>query len=200
MDLDSLTMPLSITNSSWHSPSNAHAYRLLIFKELVATCLAATKRWDFDPVRRPCQPLSLSISGLQLLPQPLIRALTAPCLIDHGSFLSSTPCYLCFATRRCPPAAKPSTVALNAQPVLEGSLDLCRLAARRRWQGTLVQVPSAPQGQASAPGPSLAIRPSGCVETSARSWPAKWQRVPGWPAQAQQPWPAALCLHAAPVA
>jgi len=47
---------------SWHSPSNAHAYRLLIFKELrglrcVAESLSAEKG-DFDLFSKPCQAVS----------------------------------------------------------------------------------------------------------------------------------------------
>jgi hypothetical protein len=72
-------MLLSITNSSWHSPSNAHAYRLLIFKELVSPLFPAeTKKWDSVSVRRPCQPLfSLLAAALRQLlfaAQPTILA------------------------------------------------------------------------------------------------------------------------------
>ena len=43
MDLESSAAPLSTTNSSWLSPSHAHAYRLLIFKEQSNALLAFAK-------------------------------------------------------------------------------------------------------------------------------------------------------------
>jgi hypothetical protein len=48
---------------SWHSPSNAHAYRLLIFKEqqqAVACCVALTnslsaQKRNYELLLKPCQ-------------------------------------------------------------------------------------------------------------------------------------------------
>jgi|NOAtaT_6_FD_contig_121_424802_length_430_multi_21_in_0_out_0_1 hypothetical protein len=31
------TMPCGLTRSAWHSPSNAHAYRLYVFKEKISS-------------------------------------------------------------------------------------------------------------------------------------------------------------------
>jgi len=55
-----------IIADSWHSPSNAHAYRLLIFKELapqtVACCVAPTccqrRSGILSCFSKPCQALS----------------------------------------------------------------------------------------------------------------------------------------------
>ena len=55
-----------VSKDSWHSPSNAHAYRLLIFKELsrqtVACCVALTccqrRSGILSCFSKPCQALS----------------------------------------------------------------------------------------------------------------------------------------------
>ena len=190
-------MPLSTTNSSWHSPSNAHAYRLLIFKELDRAAFAApTKKRDSDSVWKPCQPLSAAfrvcLSAPASAAEPVILARRGdrvnPCLLLF--FASAGRLLAAFAS------AKPSTIA-------RVSSCACALCAadhiKRAWSGS--RCPVADWVVAVADGQRAAwVKPCACVVTTARSPPARWLPGRRSPARGPQPWRGERCRHAAPAA